>query len=161
VHCKGRQHVRRSIGVKLDKDLIREVLLAGEPHPDPSASHIPLNLPEHDAEVVSYHVMLLDEGGFLKAMDVSEKSQLEWFPPAWHLCGSWRRPRSRRSSGCPEPARSPPSPPLGLPTLVALADDRAQLRFLEFFAASIRNPHTRRAYARATGEFLGGAQHAG
>lgn len=42
-----------------------------------------------------------------------------------------------------------------VPELVASADSRAQLRFLEFFAANIRNPHTRRAYARATGEFLG------
>lgn len=48
-----------------------------------------------------------------------------------------------------------PSPAFALPALVASADDRAQLRFLEFFAANIRNPHTRRAYARATGEFLG------
>ena len=29
-----------------------------------------------------------------------------------------------------------------------------QLRFLEFFAASIRNPNTRRSYGRAVGEFL-------
>jgi len=28
------------------------------------------------------------------------------------------------------------------------------MRFLEFFAANIRNPHTRRTYARATEEFL-------
>src|SRR5262245_28041952 len=28
------------------------------------------------------------------------------------------------------------------------------MRFLEFFAANISNPHTRRAYARAAGEFL-------
>jgi site-specific recombinase XerC len=28
------------------------------------------------------------------------------------------------------------------------------MRFLEFFAANIRNPHTRRAYARAADEFL-------
>jgi hypothetical protein len=28
------------------------------------------------------------------------------------------------------------------------------VRFLEFFAANIRNPHTRRAYARAVVEFL-------
>jgi hypothetical protein len=27
------------------------------------------------------------------------------------------------------------------------------MRFLEFFAANIRNPHTRRAYARAAKEF--------
>ncbi len=29
------------------------------------------------------------------------------------------------------------------------------MRFLEFFAVDIRNPHTRRAYARAAEEFLG------
>ena len=48
-----------------------------------------------------------------------------------------------------------PSPVLMLPALIASADDRAQLRFLEFFAANIRNPNTRRAYARGIGEFLG------
>jgi hypothetical protein len=32
-----------------------------------------------------------------------------------------------------------------LPALVAAAGDRASMRFLEFFAAKIRNPHTRRA----------------
>jgi site-specific recombinase XerD len=41
-----------------------------------------------------------------------------------------------------------------LPTLVSAAGDRASLRFLEFFAANIRNPHTRRAYGRAVAEFL-------
>jgi len=35
-----------------------------------------------------------------------------------------------------------------LPALVAAAGERASMRFLEFFAANIRNPHTRRAYAR-------------
>jgi site-specific recombinase XerC len=41
-----------------------------------------------------------------------------------------------------------------LPALVAAAGERAGVRFLEFFASAIRNPHTRRAYARAAGEFL-------
>ena len=36
-----------------------------------------------------------------------------------------------------------------LPALVAAAGERAGMRFVEFFAANIRNPHTRRAYARA------------
>src|SRR3984893_9959437 len=44
-----------------------------------------------------------------------------------------------------------PSP--ALPALVA--GERAGRRFLEFFAANIRNQHTRRAYARAAHEFLG------
>ncbi|MDR3529366.1 MAG: tyrosine-type recombinase/integrase [Rhodopila sp.] len=41
-----------------------------------------------------------------------------------------------------------------VPTLIAAAGERASLRFLEFFAAAIRNPHTRRAYSRATAEFI-------
>jgi site-specific recombinase XerD len=41
-----------------------------------------------------------------------------------------------------------------LPAIVTAAGERAQLRFLEFFAASIRNTHTRRAYAGAVAEFL-------
>src|SRR3546814_11849456 len=47
-----------------------------------------------------------------------------------------------------------PSPTLALPALIASADDRARLRFLEFFAVTIRNAHTRRAHARAAGDFL-------
>jgi site-specific recombinase XerC len=42
-----------------------------------------------------------------------------------------------------------------VPALVAAAGERASTRFLEFFAANIRNPHTRRAYVRAADEFLG------
>src|SRR5271168_356313 len=41
-----------------------------------------------------------------------------------------------------------------VPELVAAAGERASMRFLEFFAANIRNSHTRRAYARAAEEFL-------
>jgi len=41
-----------------------------------------------------------------------------------------------------------------LPALIAAAGERASMRFLEFFAADIRNPHTRRAYYRAAEEFL-------
>jgi hypothetical protein len=40
------------------------------------------------------------------------------------------------------------------PALIAAAGERVGLRFLEFFAARIRNPHTRRAYARAAADFL-------
>ena len=41
-----------------------------------------------------------------------------------------------------------------LPALIAAANERSRARFLEFFAANIRNPHTRRAYYRAAEEFL-------
>ncbi|WP_372501187.1 tyrosine-type recombinase/integrase (plasmid) [Tistrella mobilis] len=44
--------------------------------------------------------------------------------------------------------------PPPLPSLVAAAGDRAGIRFLEFFASNIRNPHTRRAYSRAVADFL-------
>jgi site-specific recombinase XerD len=40
------------------------------------------------------------------------------------------------------------------PALIAAAGDRASYRFFEFFTANIRNPHTRRAYARAAVEFF-------
>jgi site-specific recombinase XerD len=48
-----------------------------------------------------------------------------------------------------------------LPSLVTAAGERAGLRFLEFFAAQIRNPHTRRAYARAVGGFLAWCESVG
>jgi site-specific recombinase XerD len=48
----------------------------------------------------------------------------------------------------------PPSSSLAVPSLVAAAGDRANTRFLEFFAANIRNSNTRRAYVRAVREFL-------
>ncbi len=41
-----------------------------------------------------------------------------------------------------------------LPALVSAAGNRAGIRFLEFFASTIRNPHTRRAYGRAIADFL-------
>lgn len=39
------------------------------------------------------------------------------------------------------------------PSLITSAGDHAAYRFLEFFTAQIRNPNTRRAYAKAVGEF--------
>ena len=41
-----------------------------------------------------------------------------------------------------------------LPALIERAGKRASRRFLEFFTANIRNPNTRRAYARAISQFL-------
>jgi hypothetical protein len=35
------------------------------------------------------------------------------------------------------------APSTTLPALITAAGDRASMRFLEFFAANIRNPHTR------------------
>ena len=44
--------------------------------------------------------------------------------------------------------------------VAAAGDDSAQTRFLEFFAANIRNKNTRRAYAQATREFLAWCERA-
>jgi len=45
--------------------------------------------------------------------------------------------------------------------LVASSGARARIRFLEFFAANIRNRHTGRAYAQATRKFLAWCESAG
>jgi len=41
-----------------------------------------------------------------------------------------------------------------LPAIIEEAGDHARRRFIEFFTADIRNANTRKAYARAVGEFL-------
>ena len=48
-----------------------------------------------------------------------------------------------------------------LPTLIDAAGDQARMRFVEFFTANIRNPNTRRAYAKACEEFLAWCSFAG
>jgi len=47
-----------------------------------------------------------------------------------------------------------PFPAPSLPALVGVADTRAQIRFLEFFAAATRNPQPRRAYWRTAVDCL-------
>ena len=58
-----------------------------------------------------------------------------------------------------EPARTHQL--LSAPALVGDAGDRAPMRFLEFLCSHIRNSHTRRAYYRATEEFLAWCASAG
>src|ERR1700739_2971030 len=41
-----------------------------------------------------------------------------------------------------------------IPGLIAAAGDQAAWRYIDFFTANIRNPHTRRAYARACQTFF-------
>ena len=47
-----------------------------------------------------------------------------------------------------------PSPAFALPAIIAEAEPGAQMRFLEFFTATIRNVHTRRSYGRGCADFL-------
>ncbi len=51
---------------------------------------------------------------------------------------------------------TPPDAPTSLvvPALIADVGDDASWRYIEFFTANIRNPHTRRAYARACARFF-------
>ncbi len=53
-----------------------------------------------------------------------------------------------------------PSLATQIPALVQAAGARARTRFLEFFAANIRNKHTRRAYAQAVREFMAWCERA-
>lgn len=62
-------------------------------------------------------------------------------------------PPSGRRREAHECALTPISLP-SLPAIVAEADAQTQFRFLEFFAATIRNPHTRRAYSSDINRFL-------
>jgi hypothetical protein len=41
-----------------------------------------------------------------------------------------------------------------VPAVIAAAGEQASWRYLEFFTANIRNPHTRRAYGRASARFF-------
>jgi site-specific recombinase XerC len=50
---------------------------------------------------------------------------------------------------------------LVVPALIADVGNDASWRDVEFFAANIRNPHTRRAYARAADDFLAWCAAAG
>ena len=47
-----------------------------------------------------------------------------------------------------------PSSGFPLPALVTATGERAAVRFLDFFTSHIRNPNTRKAYARGLGEFM-------
>jgi site-specific recombinase XerD len=48
-----------------------------------------------------------------------------------------------------------------VPALIADLGDQASWRYVEFFAVNIRNPNTRRAYARASGRFFAWCEQRG
>ena len=48
-----------------------------------------------------------------------------------------------------------------VPALIADAGERATWRYVEFFTTNIRNPNTRRGYARACARFFGWCEHLG
>jgi site-specific recombinase XerD len=48
-----------------------------------------------------------------------------------------------------------------VPAIIADLGEQAGWRYVEFFTANIRNPHTRRAYARACSRFFGWCEQRG
>lgn len=67
--------------MKLESDLVRAVLLAIE-----ASDHDPfewigdLNIEGYTKKLVSYHVQLLDEAGFIEAVDLSTIGEYYWAP---------------------------------------------------------------------------------
>lgn len=66
--------------MRLDKDLIREILLAVEASNHDPSGWMELEIPGHTPEEVSYHVQLLDEAGFLEAQELTSLDGCEWRP---------------------------------------------------------------------------------
>ncbi len=65
--------------MKLNKDLVRDILLAVEAHDEPEGL-IALEMNISSAEIVSYHVRLLDEAGLLDALDTGGMNCFKWQP---------------------------------------------------------------------------------
>lgn len=66
--------------MRLDKNLVREILLAIEESADEPVSWINLQIEGRSAVEVSYHVMLLDEANLIEAQDLSTHDEFEWQP---------------------------------------------------------------------------------
>src|SRR3981081_3721466 len=59
------------------------------------------------------------------------------------------------------PALATPTDTYIVPALIADLGEEAGWRYVEFFTANIRNPHTRRAYARACSQFFAWCEQRG
>jgi hypothetical protein len=63
--------------MKLDKELVREVLLAVEAIDKPRGM-FELEIPGWSDQEISYHVMLLEEAGLLSAISVGGMNNFKW-----------------------------------------------------------------------------------
>ncbi len=63
--------------MKLDKDLLRTILLQVEAFPHPRG-WVEFMIANHSAEEIAHHIELLNEAGFLEADDVSDTSGYDW-----------------------------------------------------------------------------------
>jgi hypothetical protein len=64
--------------MKLDKDLVREVLLAVEADAGDPRAWVEMDIPGHDYLEVAYHIQILDEAGFLEAEDLGSHDGYAW-----------------------------------------------------------------------------------
>jgi DNA-binding transcriptional ArsR family regulator len=65
--------------MKRDMDLIREILLEIEAHPEPWGD-IKIKIQGSSPEEVSYHVKLLYQAGLIEAIDLSSMGNFVWVP---------------------------------------------------------------------------------
>ena len=65
--------------MKLDTDLVRQILLMVEEFPFDGSFH-DVEIEGRTEDEISYHVMLLDEAGLLEAVDLSTLSGVCWKP---------------------------------------------------------------------------------
>jgi hypothetical protein len=65
--------------MKLDKELVREILLQVEASPEPTG-WVDLTVDGHSQEEIAYHVQILDDAGFLEAEDLTSSSGYDWRP---------------------------------------------------------------------------------
>lgn len=66
--------------MKLDKDLVREIMLIIEASDKTPDSWINITIDGRNEDEISYHVMLLHEGGLIVAHDLSSISDFDWRP---------------------------------------------------------------------------------
>ena len=66
--------------MKLDKDLLREILLAIEANDQPPLGWMTLKIDGQAPELVSYHVMLLHEAGFILGEKLGGLNHFKWEP---------------------------------------------------------------------------------
>ena len=70
-------------------------------------------------------------------------------------------PQDQLPAIIPPGALTTPTDTYIVPALIVAAGDQAGWRYVDFFAANINNPNTRRAYARACGQFFGWCEDRG
>jgi len=75
----------RSYDMKRDMDLARQILLELEKQTY-DMGWVDINIPRYSPEVISYHVMLLDEAGLIEAQDLSDFNSFIYKPKrlTWH-----------------------------------------------------------------------------